>query len=87
LDYLENLIQNCCSGNSLKQSSRSNNVDLSNSIILNQNDPNPFAEETRITFTIPESIRDAKIVFFDKGMNIFLIYAQHYSVQTFLYHN
>lgn len=37
---------------------------MSNSIILNQNDPNPFAEETRITFNIPESVSDAKIIIF-----------------------
>lgn len=34
-----------------------------NSIILNQNDPNPFIESTRITFQIPDEVRDAKIIF------------------------
>ncbi len=32
-------------------------------IILNQNDPNPFTESTRITFQIPDEVRDAKIIF------------------------
>lgn len=34
-----------------------------NSIILNQNDPNPFTESTRITYQIPEDVREAKIIF------------------------
>lgn len=33
------------------------------SIVLNQNVPNPFAESTVITFTIPESIKTAQIIF------------------------
>ena len=43
----------------------SQKISLSNvsSIILNQNDPNPFTESTRITFQIPDEIRDAKIIF------------------------
>ena len=40
-------------------------IELSNQqgIILNQNDPNPFTESTRITFQIPDEVRDAKIIF------------------------
>ncbi len=34
-----------------------------NSIILNQNDPNPFTESTRITYQVPEDVREAKIIF------------------------
>ncbi|MBK7683197.1 MAG: tail fiber domain-containing protein [Bacteroidetes bacterium] len=43
----------------------SQKISLSNvsSIILNQNDPNPFTESTRITFQIPDEVRDAKIIF------------------------
>jgi hypothetical protein len=32
-------------------------------IILSQNDPNPFTESTRITFQIPDEVRNAKIIF------------------------
>lgn len=32
-------------------------------IILNQNDPNPFTENTRISYVIPEEVNDAKIIF------------------------
>lgn len=40
-------------------------VTLSNvsSIILNQNDPNPFIESTRITYQIPDDVKEAKVIF------------------------
>jgi hypothetical protein len=36
-----------------------------NAIILNQNDPNPFAEETDITYFLPETVGSATIMFYD----------------------
>jgi uncharacterized coiled-coil protein SlyX len=36
-----------------------------NSIVLNQNVPNPFAESTIITYSIPESVQRAQIHFYD----------------------
>ncbi|MBL1280972.1 MAG: tail fiber domain-containing protein [Fluviicola sp.] len=36
-----------------------------NNIVLNQNVPNPFAERTVITFSIPESVQKAQIHFYD----------------------
>lgn len=46
---------------------RTINVELSNkeNIVLNQNVPNPFAERTVITFSIPESVGQAQIHFYD----------------------
>ena len=43
------------------------NIELSNdeNIVLNQNVPNPFAENTTITFSVPASVKDARIVFYD----------------------
>lgn len=42
-----------------------------NSIILNQNVPNPFAESTVITYSVPASIQRAQIHFYDmKGILI-----------------
>lgn len=73
IDNLEQLIINCCNGGtpaSPRKVNPSMDIELSNSIILNQNDPNPFAEETRITFNIPENIVSAKIIFFDNSKHI-----------------
>jgi len=39
-------------------------------IVLNQNVPNPFREQTTISFQIPESVKEAKIVFIDNLGNI-----------------
>jgi len=59
---LQETVEGCCNNNS---NSSGTKVRLSSesSIVLNQNDPNPFAEETQITFTIPIEIKDAKIIF------------------------
>ena len=36
-----------------------------NNIILNQNVPNPFAESTVITYSIPATVQKAQIHFYD----------------------
>jgi hypothetical protein len=43
------------------------NVNLSNknAIVLNQNVPNPFAESTTITYSVPSSVQKAQIHFYD----------------------
>lgn len=47
-------------------------VELSdkNAIVLNQNVPNPFAEQTTITFNVPESVGAAQILFYDNAGTI-----------------
>ena len=47
-------------------------IELNNgtSIILNQNVPNPFAETTVFTYTVPNSVKDAQIVFYDATGNM-----------------
>jgi hypothetical protein len=59
-------IDNCCSGSGSTHR-HSLNVEVSdvNEIILNQNSPNPFSEETYITYSIPESVSKAMIVIYD----------------------
>jgi hypothetical protein len=37
------------------------------SIVLNQNVPNPFAEQTVISYSIPESVQKANILFYDSN--------------------
>jgi len=45
----------------------STTVRLSNrsNIFLNQNSPNPFAEQTTITYKLPDTVKTAKMVFYD----------------------
>ena len=75
-------------------------VELSteNIIILNQNDPNPFAEETKISYHLPENINEAKILFYDntgrvikavelhsRGNGVLHIYASNLSSGNYTY--
>jgi len=105
MDQLEDLINNCCSGSTSRNTipgNSSNSIDVSlsseSTIILNQNYPNPFAEQTRITFTIPENISEAKIIFFDnsgkvlqtvnineRGMGSINVYAEKLSSGIYSY--
>ena len=60
-------MQNCCNFQSTVSSEtpKGNVIDLSDlTIILDQNSPNPFAEQTTITYTIPEIVKDSKIMFY-----------------------
>ena len=34
-------------------------------IVLNQNSPNPFAEQTTITYKLPSTVKTARMVFYD----------------------
>ncbi|MBK6643454.1 MAG: T9SS type A sorting domain-containing protein [Bacteroidetes bacterium] len=72
MDSLITLVSNCCSQVqptplSLNNGSIRNSLNLSNSeiIILNQNSPNPFKDKTEITYILPESVKDAVILFYD----------------------
>ncbi|MBK8846852.1 MAG: tail fiber domain-containing protein [Bacteroidetes bacterium] len=66
IEDLKNQISNCCSSNS-KTKSNQIDVELSNSqtIILDQNNPNPYKDETTIRFNIPTSVQQAAIIFVD----------------------
>ena len=61
-DSLLNTIQNPAP---IVNPQNSQKITLSNvsSIILNQNDPNPFTESTRITYQVPDDVHEAKIIF------------------------
>jgi hypothetical protein len=59
-------INNPTSGQ-LQESTKITDVKLSNKniIVLEQNVPNPFAEQTTISYHLPETVTRAQIVFFD----------------------
>jgi hypothetical protein len=66
IDELKALITSCCSaGNSEGAKTKSQGVNLSdkNVIVLNQNVPNPFAESTVISYSIPSDFSKAQILF------------------------
>ncbi len=75
---VQSQINNCChsnergsrtndSGNENNESQSNINVELSDvqTIILDQNSPNPFSEETYINYTIPETVSKAAIVIYN----------------------
>jgi hypothetical protein len=66
-------------------------------VVLDQNVPNPFAEQTTISYFIPETARAAKIIFFDlsgktlksvdveKGSGLITVFAPSLSSGTYSY--
>jgi hypothetical protein len=75
LAYLESCIRNaniCEEGNrainqnpATETNYRSVELTNNNSIILDQNSPNPFAENTIINYNIPTDVVEAKLMFYD----------------------
>jgi hypothetical protein len=75
LSSLEKRLNGCCNANNYKtdpndantEGSNRHTVELSNlqSIILDQNAPNPFAEQTVIGYLLPDDIKTAEIIFHD----------------------
>jgi hypothetical protein len=79
----------------------SNAIDVtlsSKTIVLNQNQPNPFQEQTTITYFIPENTKNVKIIFTDSkgyvlkeieinetGKGQLNVYAQDLSSGTYTY--
>ncbi len=82
ISVLQNQISQCCAsgGSSLRKSDINNNsnvpqqetvqqlelASLSNSVILYQNEPNPFGESTVIRYFVPENIQNVVVVFYDE---------------------
>ena len=64
-------INSCCSNTNTSRQSNSNinqlDIELSDkdAIVLNQNVPNPFAEQTTITYNVPASVGKAQIIFYN----------------------
>ena len=66
---------NICSSSARTIRNNSNNgqtIELSNlnAIILDQNLPNPFAENTTITYNIPDDVMEAQLLFYDMNGRI-----------------
>ncbi len=74
LSNLENCINslNLCNQNQPTQMAQPTtgqiiSLNTVQSIVLNQNVPNPFAEQTVISYSIPESVKKADILFYDSN--------------------
>jgi len=77
INTLYGMITSCCSNNSNSQNNsiqqNQNNLnslditltDNTTSIVLDQNVPNPFAEQTTITFTLVEGVKKAQMLFYN----------------------
>lgn len=71
LAALASQINACCSNTTAARNSNStlNQLDIElsdkDAIVLNQNVPNPFAEQTTITYNVPASVGKAQIIFFN----------------------
>jgi hypothetical protein len=69
LNSLTSSVTACCSSSAVRQTTPSEQnqltVNLSNKdiIVLNQNVPNPFAEQTTITYNVPENYGYTQMVF------------------------
>jgi hypothetical protein len=98
---IDSLINAIAAGNQPKIANPNTiEVTLSNQskIILNQNDPNPFAENTTINYFIPDNVNDAQLLFYDnsgtilktvdikeKGQGSILIYGSNLSSGVYTY--
>jgi hypothetical protein len=68
LTALENAVNACCNNSSARKSNVAmQDVELSDKdvIVLNQNVPNPFAEQTVISYNIPQNTGFAQLLFYD----------------------
>ncbi len=72
LSQLENIVSNCCnapSGRSMgitpDNTTQIVEINYADNVILYQNTPNPFGDETVISYYLPQSVKSAKIDFFD----------------------
>lgn len=75
LTALTNMINACCSNTGARTTNPAiNSLDINlsdkDAIVLNQNVPNPFAEQTTITYNVPEKVAKAQILFFNAGGQI-----------------
>ena len=104
IEALTNTLEQCCNSSGdrigMRPANNTINVELSsvNSIILNQNDPNPFAGQTRISYNIPDEINKAEIIFSDnngrvvksviineRGNGVLQVYASNLSKGVYTY--
>ncbi|MEO8085942.1 MAG: tail fiber domain-containing protein [Bacteroidota bacterium] len=74
IESMQAKLDNCCNAGNRQANpggdeGNSNGIDVElkniRQIVLNQNFPNPFAEHTMITFSIPSDVKEAQMFFYD----------------------
>ena len=98
LTLLESMVSQCCQQNGGAKIINQKNVELANTIILNQNVPNPFAEKTTISYYIPDNAGYAQLIFTDnlgkiiktvdlteKGNGMITVFAENLSSGIYTY--
>ncbi|MGC9332273.1 MAG: tail fiber domain-containing protein [Bacteroidales bacterium] len=112
MNDLASVVDDCCgdsdkgannddSGENNNKPEFSQNIELNNqqAIVLNQNVPNPFKEQTTIRFQVPETVKEARLVFIDntgtvlkqveiheRGTGELIVYAQDLSAGMYSYY-
>ncbi|MDP1746456.1 MAG: tail fiber domain-containing protein [Bacteroidota bacterium] len=77
INQLDAIINSCCTVGKSMQQNNSNSESLANSkdvelsnkniVVLDQNTPNPFADQTLINYFLPDNITRAQIIFLDQS--------------------
>ena len=77
LNQLTQNLNSCCNANNSGQSSNNSNtnpinVTLQNgqTVVLSQNVPNPFSQQTTISYVLPANFQQAQILFYDAQNNL-----------------
>lgn len=72
INLLADMINSCCSSHSMQQNNSNNSiasqdVELKDgqAIVLEQNVPNPFAEQTTISYFLPDNVVKAQMLFYN----------------------
>ena len=65
INELKALINSLTASNNTQTNIQSTNLNDKEAVVLNQNTPNPFAEQTTISYTIPENSTTAQLLFYD----------------------
>ncbi|HTL80938.1 MAG TPA: tail fiber domain-containing protein [Bacteroidia bacterium] len=67
ISQIQSQMNSCCSSSSRTSNSNITDVTLSNSesVVLNDAVPNPFAEQTTITYNLPSTTKKAQMLFYD----------------------
>jgi trimeric autotransporter adhesin len=65
IDELKQLVAAVTANSGSTAAISTQNISLSNAVVLNQNTPNPFAEQTVITYNVPQTFNTAQVLFYD----------------------